>query len=210
MMKTSYIFIGILALLTLIGVGLDRHVNGSSDGSPPQQPQTQETETPIPKKQDGTISARIRHARDVLQPNTLFVEARAYPGNGVPNITGGYAETNVHLQIIIKGVSVPSACQSTAERNKPHDEVEIERRRWQNAIDYVWACLSQNNKLRLGDLEIRDGRVHCHVEFYLGGAWHDLATAMVNDDHARYEQEGIMWKWGSRLLDPIPIETGTQ
>ena len=114
--------------IALIG-SLYLEANASSDGEFPEDLPPEVFMEAIPAiKTDAEIAHRI----DVIDAKTLFVSARVHPGSGFPNITGGYTETTVACKIQIRGISVPTACQTPESRNRPLAEVRLERIRCEN------------------------------------------------------------------------------
>ena len=184
---------------------LSMHSDASSDGSEPEP----EVETGLPEESAAPVEifGRVEYRHDLIDLRTLFVEARAYPGAGFPLVSGGYTETNVHALIRIRDLIVPTACQTPESRqNRPHAYIERERARWAAGMEYVWSILKINKMLKLVNPTLaEDGIVECDVRFYLGGAWHELDTALIQDDYARRTHPGYTVDWGSKLLDVVPI-----
>lgn len=182
-------------------ISLYLEANASSDGEFPEDLPPEVFMEAIPAiKTDAEIAHRI----DVIDAKTLFVSARAYPGSGFPNITGGYTETTVACKIQIRGISVPTACQTPESRNRPLAEVRRERSRCENAINYLWGLLSINKKLKLlNPVAVDNMTVECDVQYAQGGEWHDLANALIADEHARPAGD---WAWGSRNVKRIHQE----
>ena len=214
-MKKALLIIAIAmcacVILSLASVQVINYVEASGgDDPPPPRPQpTQTTDYPPPEAfQEALpavkVHAEIEHRIDLIDGKTLFVKVRTHPGDGFPGITGGYVATYVNAYIRIRGISVPTACQTPKSREgKPIEEVILERQRCEASINYTWGLLSINKKLILTNPELQaDGVVECDVQYQQGGAWHDLATALTADEHARIELIDGEWAWGSRNVKP--------
>lgn len=197
------ILIGVIAL-AILGIGIALvvgYVSASSDGEEDLSSLPPEVfmEAIEPPERDAEIEYRI----DVINAKTLFVSVRAHPGAGWPDITGGYVETRVTCLIRIRGISVPTACQTLESRYRPFEEIRLERERCEASINYTWSLLNMNKKLKLSNPELMaDGVVECDVKYSQGGAWHDLAKALIADEHARVELVESNWNWGSRHVKP--------
>ena len=91
------------------------------------------------------------------------------------------AETLGYTLIRIRGVSVPS---QFADRTRPLIFAERERERFDKAMSYVWALISQSETLVLRNPEAIDGEgyVVCDVSVKIGG--HELNLS-GHDDRRR-------------------------
>ena len=58
-----------------------------------------------------------------------------------------------------------------------------------------------NQSLRLSNIVVDGEMLVCDVQFYLGGAWHDLATTLLRDGFAKPVIEGYEWNWGAEQLE---------
>lgn len=203
MLKKLLYITSILAILTVASALFSLHTaETSGPGEDPLPEEIPETIADAPVE----IFGRVEHLHDLIDLRTMFVEARAYPGAGFPLIEGGYTETNVHAHIRIRGITTPTACQTAESRqNRPHAYVERERQRWDAGMRYLWGLIGINKVIKIVNPKVVDGVVECDVKFYLGGAWHALDTAMIQDDYARTIIPGFRVEWGSELLDMIPI-----
>ena len=52
---------------------------------------------------------------------------------GVPDILGGYVETNVYVHVRLRGVNVARGLQEASTRKRPHNWTHMERYRWESA-----------------------------------------------------------------------------
>lgn len=153
------------------------------------------------------LYATVQYPYDVKTPGEFFAEVKAHPKAKFPKIEGGYAETNVHCFIRLRGISVPRAMHSSDDRARPHAYVERERARFNMGVDYVWSLVKLNKTLKLyNPIVVEDDKVvECDVHFLLGNEWINLAASMLHDEHARPEGD---WDWGSRNVtlvnDAIP------
>lgn len=161
-----------------------------------------------PDQSDGWCYATIQYRDDLITANKYFLEVKAHPKAKFPKITGGYAETNVHAIIQLRGVSVPRAMQTADTRARPHAYVERERSRFDTSMDYVWSLVKLNKTLKVYNPKViaEDECVECDIEFFIGGQWANLAGTMLHDEHARpLQTDGSIWDWGSRhvtLINP--------
>ena len=158
---------------------------------------------PVPEETDdnGWVYGRIEYEHDLIAPNLFFLELLAHPDGQVPMIEGGYASTDVHVIVRLRGVDVPRAMHAPEERHRPHLWRDRERERWNASLKYVWNLLEPTKTLRVHKMAVIDADrvIEANIEFWLGGAWHNLAVAMLNDDHARPEQtDGSTWDPGSK------------
>ena len=154
-----------------------------------------------PEGSDGWCYATIEYRDDLIAANKYFLEVKAHPDAKFPQITGGYAETNVHVIVQLRGVSVPRAMQEADTRARPHAYVERERKRFDSSMDYIWSLVKLNKTLKLYNPEVvvDDECVECDIKFFIGGQWASLAGAMLHDEHARpLQDDGTIWDWGSR------------
>lgn len=206
-MKHRWTFIGIFSALLIICFAASVIVSRAS--APPEEAEEPETTQPIQEQSTGIFEGRIQYEHDIGAPDKLFVEIKVHPHEEsapFPGVVGGHAETNIHTWVHIRGLSVPTAMQSENNRHVTHEEVEIERHRWNGAMEFLWKIVSPNKKLRIVNPEVINGKLYADVKFYLGGTWHDTAIALVNDNHAREKEPGLRWKWGSRLLEVEQVE----
>ena len=59
---------------------------------------------------------------------------------------------------------------------------------------------TRRNTFRVHNMAVivEDKVIEADIEFWLGGAWHNLAIALLNDDHARpIQTDGSTWDPGS-------------
>lgn len=162
-------------------------------------------DAPIPISTKGAIYATIEYRDDLIAADTLFMEVKAHPKARFPKIAGGYAETNLHCLIRIRGISVPRALQLPEERARPHVFVNNERKRFDGAMDYIWSLAKLNKIFMLHNpVVIKDDKVvECDVSIYVGGAWGSLGGSMINDEHARPLLNDVEWDWGTRNVTQL-------
>ena len=178
--------------------------SGPGEEEPPKIEDAPVDEAPVV---DGGFFAEIKYQHDIEAPNIMFVRVIVSPNEEeFPLVTGGYTQTEVECTIKIRGISVPSDSKSSSERYRPLSETRRERERWSDAMEYVWSLVKNTKILLLKNPKAVDGIVECDVYFDLGGAKHDLAVALVQDDFARYETPDIKWDWGSKLVDAENVE----
>ena len=164
---------------------------------------------PISEIEEGKgnwVYGKIEYFHDLLAPNRYFMLLRAHPGSPVPMIEGGYATTDVYLDVILRGVDVARAVQNKSERTRPHDFIDRERQRWDSALHYVWNLTEPNRTFRVGNMVVieEDKAIMADMDVLVGGTWHSLALFMIADEHARPTQiDGQEWDFGSRNLGTI-------
>ena len=159
-------------------------------------------EIPLPGDPDtdsGWVYGRIEYLHDLLAPNEYFLKLLAHPDGQVPLIEGGYASTDVHVVVRLRGVDVPRAMHDVRERHRPHLWRDRERERWNSAMQYLWNLCEPTKTFRVHNMAVieADKVIKADIEFWLGGAWHNLAIAMIQDEHARPVQtDGSTWDPG--------------
>ena len=207
--KAFLVIIMMGLILVLISISIERGLIASSDIGPsntaPMEPEPldEDTET-VPEQATGEFEAEIEFQHDLLTGKDMFVKVQIHPADGEwPGITGDYVETTISCVVRIRGISVPSGCQTTeSRRGRPMDEIRRERERWSALLDYEWSILRLHKKLKLKNpVLLQDGVVVCDVFFYLGETWHDLGVALTNDEHARPAIADEEWNWGSLNVD---------
>ena len=132
----------------------------------------------------------------------------AHPESEVPLITGGYTSTDVDVPVLLRGIDPPRAMHDASERHRPHVWRDRERERWDAAMAYVWNLTDPTHTFRVHNMKVIDvdvptldieRAIEADVEFYLGGQWHNLAIAMMQDEHARpLQNDGSRWDPGSK------------
>ena len=151
---------------------------------------------------DGWVYAHIQYLHDLLHPNEYFMILKDYPnpiGEGIPDVIGGYATTDVYARVRLRGVDVPRALQTAPPRQRPHEWIKRERYRWDDTMRYVWNIIQPHRTFRVGNITIleTDELLEADIEYFSGGKWHDLATSMLLDERARPPDSD--WDWGSSL-----------
>ena len=203
--KTPYVIIIAILLLTAISA-LARNYLASSNGDPPPPPRAKvPTQPPVKAFGDGTgtFDATIEYPYDMRTAKDLFLKIRVHPNAlQFPKVKGHYVETAIRSWVIVDGVSVPTGLQTIdAYRDRPFEEIRLERERWNDSIDFSWSLLKLNKKLKVvNPVYVKDGRVKCDLLYQLGGAYHDFATTLLQDEYARLND--IDWNWGSRNVKP--------
>ena len=149
----------------------------------------------------GWVYGRIEYEHDLLAPNLYFLELLAHPEGKVPMIEGGYASTDVHAIVRLRGVDTPRAMHGPDSRHRPHIWRDRERERWNSAMQYVWNLCEPTKTFRVHNMVVidEDRVIEADIEFWLGGAFHNLAVALLNDEHARPVQtDSSTWDPGSK------------
>ena len=190
--KSILIIIGAMLFLTAAGLTID-YLSASSDGEPePELVETVETQTV------GPFHCHVEIRDDLHTVDAFFGIVEAYPAGDaqwpVIHTASHTAETLGYTLIRIRGLSVPS---QFADRSRPLVFAERERERFDKAMSYVWAFISQSETLILHNPEAVEGEgyVVCDVSVKIGGHALDLAEMLIADGHAR---PAGTWDWGAR------------
>ena len=149
---------------------------------------------------DGWVYGVLEYRHDIFDPRTLFMLLMAHPESKVPLITGGYAETDVWVTVEIRDIDVPRGLQSAAVRHRPHRYLARERQRWDRVMGYIWNVCGNSKTFRVGNFEVvaADKKLRADLEFLLGGQWHDLRMALLNDKLVLPTQaDGTEWDFGA-------------
>ena len=149
---------------------------------------------------EGSVNGHLAYTYDVIAIDTYFIKAQAFPGAGIPTIKGGFTSTDVEVIVQLRGVDCPTACRTAESRERPHIEIERERQRWADGMDYVTTLLSLNNSLRLSRLAVVNGTLIADIEFYLGNQWHNLRETLIEDGFAKPDTQA--WNWGTETPTP--------
>ena len=202
MIKKLIYSIGVLAILTVASVLLSpwtADTSGPGDEPLPDDiPMLEGTAEPEPVY----IFAHLEYKHDVKAVDAYFLEIQDHPGAGIDEIVGGFVATNFHAHVRLRDVSVPTSCDTTEAHNRPHIEIDRERERWAEGMDFVQRLLMLNQSLRLSNITVDGQILLCDVQFSLGGTWHDLTTTLSRDGFARPIIEGYAWNWGAEQLEP--------
>ena len=165
-----------------------------------------------PKISGEWVYMKVEYFHDLITPKRFFAVGVGTT-NQIPLVKGGYASTDVWLEVVARGVDVPRSLQEREDRSRPKDYILRERERWDSMLHYVWNLIEPTHTFRAYDFEVLtyDGKgkakvVEADLEILLGGNWHNLAMFMLGDEHARPSQaDGSEWDFGSLnvgLLNP--------
>lgn len=200
MIKKLFYITTVFLILTVASALFNLHTaeTSSSGDEPPldDAPILEGTPEPV------YIFAHLEYKHDVKAIDRYFLEVRDHPGEGIDEIEGGFVATNFYADVRLRDVSVPTGCDTTAAHNKPHIEIDRERERWSEGMDFVQQLLMLNQSLRLSNITVEGEVLVCDVQFYLGGAFHDLKTTLARDGFARPLIDGYAWNWGAEQLEP--------
>ena len=201
MIKKLFYIITVFLILTVASALFNLHTadtSGPGDAPPPE-------DMPVPVFEDTPepvyIFAHLAYKHDVRAIDRYFLEIQDHPGAGIDEIVGGFVATNFHAYVRLRDVSVPTSCDTTEAHNRPHIEIDRERERWNEGMDFVQSLLMLNQSLRLSNISVEGEVLVCDVQFYLGGAFHDLATTLSRDGFAKPIIEGYAWNWGAEQLE---------
>ena len=190
------IIIGVMSALTIAGVTVSRLSAGEPGDMPPEP--MPEMENLVDSEPTGYFHCQVEMQWDLHQVDAFFGIVEAYPSDGAqwPAIEtkSHTAETLGYTLIQIRGLSVPS---QFADRSQPLIFTVRERQRFNRAMEYVWALISQSETLILRNPEVIEGHgaVVCDVFARMGGHDLNLAEMMKADGHARPAGN---WIWGAR------------
>ena len=191
---------GVLAILTVASVLFSlRTADTSGSGDEPLPDDTSLRED---TSETVYIFAHLEYKHDVEAIDKYYLEIQDHPGAGIDEIVGGFVATNFHAYVRLRNVSVPTSCDTTDAHSRPHIEIDRERERWAEGMDFVQNLLMLNQSLRLSNIFVEGEILICDVQFYLGGTWHDLTTTLSRDGFARPTIEGYEWNWGAEQLEP--------
>ena len=203
MIKKLLYIIGVLTILTVASSLFNLHTadtSGPGDEPPPDDMPTLEDLT---EPEPVYIFAHLEYKHDVKAIDAYFLEIQDHPGEGIDEIVGGFVATNFHADVRLRDVSVPTRCDTTEARSRPHIEIDRERERWAEGMDFVQQLLMLNQSLRLSNITVEGDILVCDVQFSLGGTWHDLTMTLSRDGFARPTIKGYAWNWGAEQLEPI-------
>ena len=194
MVKRLLYIITVLVILTVTSVLFDLHIADTSEDEVPlmDEPAAEETYH---------IFAHLEYRHDVRAIDRYLLKIQDHPGEGIDEIVGGFIATDFHAYVRLRDVSVPTSCDTTEAHNRPHIEIDRERERWNEGMDFVQGLLMLNQSLRLSNITVEGEILICDVQFYLGGAWHDLTTTLSRDGFAKPIIEGYAWNWGAEQLE---------
>lgn len=194
MIKRLLYITTILAILTVASVLFDLHIADTSEDEVPLM------DAPAAEK-TYHIFAHLEYRHDVRAIDRYLLKIQDHPGAGIDEIVGGFVATNFHAYVRLRDVSVPTSCDTTEAHNRPHIEIDRERERWAEGMDFVQQLLMLNQSLRLSNISVEGEVLVCDVQFYLGGAFHDLTTTLSRDGFAKPAITGYKWNWGAEQLE---------
>ena len=195
MIKRLLYIITILAILTVASVLFDLHIADTSEDEVPLM------DEPVAAEETYHIFAHLEYRHDVRAIDRYLLKIQDHPGEGIDEIVGGFIATDFHAYVRLRDVSVPTSCDTSEARSRPHIEIDRERERWNEGMDFVQSLLMLNQSLRLSNITVEGEVLVCDVQFYLGGAFHDLTTTLSRDGFAKPVIEGYAWNWGAEQLE---------
>ena len=151
---------------------------------------------------DGLFYAEISQIHDLHNPNFFEANVKVFPldsGNyGWPDqsLMEKNFETNQRYWIKIRGIDCPSINEP---RNKPHAEMRRVRRRFSDAMDFVWNILSASEYMVLTNPKLGGEFYLCDVYVDLGGQRLSLASMMEDKGHAMFGVFGE-FDWGKEVV----------
>ena len=205
-------FAVIIFLLIIMHLCIPTQIISNGDGSEP--PQT--IEVPLELSEKGWAYGFIEFEHDLDKANLFYMKLQGHPESKIPNINGGYSTTDVNVFVKIRGVDVGKALHHARQRHRPHVFQREERQRWADTMTYLWNLVDQTHTFKVHNMKMigktldgdtyKNGIIEADLEVLLGGAWHNLALMMMQDEMARpIQSDGSEWDSGSReysLLNP--------
>ena len=155
-----------------------------------------------PASSDGVFYGKIEYRDEIHSPSLFEAWVRVHPSDGWPEVElhNNISEASIHTWIQMRGISIPTM---DTYRNRPHVEVERERRRFDTAITFLWNLIHaseyivlENPKL-VTDSSTKKSVVVCDVYIEIGGVKVDLTKALVKNGHAMYNDDKSI-DWGHR------------
>ena len=144
-LKPLLIIVVVMSVLTAAGMIISYvNVDASSDGS--DEPPIIDDPAPVV---EGLFHCSVEMMWDLHRPDAFFGIVEVFPALGewpVIRTESHTAESLGYTLIRIAGISVPS---QFADRTRPLKFAERERTRFDNAMRYVWALISQSETLIL-------------------------------------------------------------
>ena len=195
MIKRLLYIITVLAILTVASVLFDLHIADTSEDEVPLM------DEPVAAEETYHIFAHLEYPHDVRAIDRYLLKIQDHPGEGIDEIVGGFIATDFHAYVRLRNVSVPTICETSEARSRPHIEIDRERERWAEGMDFVQQLLMLNQSLRLSNITVEGEVLVCDVQFYLGGGRHDLKTTLSRDGFAKPVIEGYAWNWGAEQLE---------
>ena len=192
--------IGIFSILTIAGISLN-YLSASSDGS---DPEPEPVEVVEPETTESVFHCSVEIRDDLHQVDAFFAVVEVFPGGEWPTVEtkSHTAETLAYALIQVRGLSVPS---QFTDRTRPLIFSERERARFDKAMSFVWALISQSETLLLRNpVAVEGGYVVCDVFVKIGGHELDLSEMLKADGHARPAGN---WDWGARDVHEIKEQT---
>lgn len=203
-MKRLITLLFLVVFVSLFQIVLSRldGTHASSDGTDPPSNTFPDQRT---ESESEWVYGKIEFVHDILRPDCYFVLLRGHPGSPVPLVQGGYATTDVSVTLKLRGVTAPRALQTKETRNRPHLWLQRERQRWDRAMHYVWSVCGPTRTFRVHNLKVieEDKVLEGDVEFLLGGQWHLLAVAMLQDKLILPADGKTEWDFGDIEFGPV-------
>lgn len=170
-MKNWSLILSIMLITTCIQI-LSGHPKASGPGD--DIPEVVSPDKDFPKS---WVYGFIEYLHDVHTPREYFMLLRVHPEAKIPNITGGFAMTDVYAEVRLRSVSTPRALNAAEERHRPHPYINQERARWNEAMQYFWNLMHPNKIFRVGNFKVLedDKMLEADIEFMNGKAWLNLA-----------------------------------
>ena len=201
----------IVAGVILSALVISQLVIGSGDDDPSDfekpNPVDEPAQPPLPKG-DGWVYGFLEFPHDLKEANLFYMMLQASLENPVPGVKGNYATTDVQVFVKLRGVDVAKGLHYARQRKRPHVYQRAERKRWSETMHYLWNLADQTHTFRVNNMvyigteldgdTYEDGIIEADLELLLGGAWHNLALLMMQDEHARPIQENTVWDAGSK------------
>ena len=191
----------VFAILTVASALFDLHTAETS--GPGDEPLPDDRESILEDAPETAYTlAHLEYPHDVRAIDRYLLKVQDHPGEGIDEIVGGFIATDFYAYVRLRDVSVPTSCDTSEARSRPHIEIDRERERWNEGMDFVQSLLMLNQSIRLSNITVERDTLYCDIQYPLGGAWHDLKTTLSRDGFARPIIEGYEWNWGAEQLEP--------
>ena len=151
----------------------------------------------------GRFYAQFYYRDDLLEADAFAATVKTYPASGTwpgshTASDNRILETRVSTIIRIRGVSVP---QYNLDRTVPSVRVDLERKRFDDATDYLWKHLSEAEYIILESPgpDNNSTAIICDVFIPIVGQETDVSQMMIHAGHAKPAGK---WNWGTVHVEP--------
>lgn len=146
---------------------------------------------------EGEWYGRVQQLHDLHGVKMWLAEIKIKPHDldfPLTSTTNHVAQDSLMTIVAVRGVSVP---HGDSKWDRPHVEVELERRRFDEAITYVWKMLSASEYFIVKNPEWVDDICMIDVYIDIAGQRINFADALIYQGHATRTPAT---DWGKRNL----------